>query len=232
MHPIADVRAGAPPETSEAHSAPHAAGPEDHENEPSNSAGMAVTVATAETDAALDELAGEIRQQVRRAEESARSARAAALAVGELLTRAKNKVAHGEWERWLDSNCSLAPRTARAYMMLSKRVPLLPDAERQRVAGLPLRQALAAITTGPTAPPREARVARSNRVDDMHRVRELARRLDRLGRDFCNSVTVDRFLSIREDMAKIIEVIDGRLAERNVSPPSNATIVAEVRDTS
>lgn len=55
----------------------------------------------------------------------------------------------------LSDNCSVKPRTARAYMRLAKRWPSLPTEERQRVADLPLREAIRAIAVPEEAPVRQ-----------------------------------------------------------------------------
>lgn len=101
----------------------------------------------------LDDLAARINEATSAAETSARAAVAHALAAGNLLLQAKAQVEHGDWEPWLLANCAVAPRTARAYMSLARRLPALPDPERQRVAEMPLREAVAAIRTTPEAPP-------------------------------------------------------------------------------
>lgn len=106
----------------------------------------------------LGELAERINMRVRAAEDRAKKAVEYAVEAGQLLNEAKTLVPHGEWKQWLAAHCTVAPRTARAYMMLAKRVPTLPDAERQRVADLPMREAIKAITTDPTAPPRQPSV--------------------------------------------------------------------------
>ena len=54
---------------------------------------------------------------------------------GELLLRAKIRVGHGGWLRWMRENISFSARTAQLYMQLAR---LVPDA--QRVAHLPLRR--------------------------------------------------------------------------------------------
>lgn len=78
----------------------------------------------------------------------------AAVRAGELLMQAKAAVPHGEWGQWLAEHCTIAPRTAQAYMRLAEALPTLPPQDAQRVADLPLREALNAITTAPTAPSR------------------------------------------------------------------------------
>ena len=88
-------------------------------------------------------LAQRIREEIAAARKAARSSIDHALRAGELLTEAKAGMAHGEWRPWLDENVQIADRTARAYMRLARRWPALPESERQRVADLPLRRAIA-----------------------------------------------------------------------------------------
>ena len=100
----------------------------------------------------LPSLAKQINEAVTDAENHARSAMEVALTAGALLTEAKKQVPHGEWENWLTEHCNLAGRTARAYMKLAKDFPSLPEPERQRVATLPVREAVKAIATDPAPP--------------------------------------------------------------------------------
>jgi hypothetical protein len=58
---------------------------------------------------------------------------------GKLLKEAKEKVAHGEWMKWLSKNCALSMRTARLYMQLADDPKMATDAN--LTAGLTLRQA-------------------------------------------------------------------------------------------
>ncbi len=104
----------------------------------------------------LDDLASQIRIASSEAMRHANEATEGALLAGKLLLEAKAQIEHGAWESWVTANCELAPRTARAYMQLAKTVPALEDSNRQRVAVLPLREALKAIATDPTAPPKPA----------------------------------------------------------------------------
>ena len=98
------------------------------------------------------ELGQRINDRVQMLEQHAKKATEYAFEVGQLLTKAKTQVQHGEWEAWLSDYCRLAPRTARAYMRLAKELPKLSDAKRQHVADLPIREALKAIATDPTPP--------------------------------------------------------------------------------
>lgn len=106
----------------------------------------------------LGELADSIHIKVEAANHHLKYSARFAIEAGQLLIEAKSLVQHGQWEQWLTDNCQVAPRTAQAYMRLAKHIPELPDAKAQRVADLPLREAIKAITTDPTAPPRRPRV--------------------------------------------------------------------------
>jgi hypothetical protein len=80
-------------------------------------------------------------QAAHRALEHARQA-------GDLLIEAKAVVPHGEWLPWLETNCpDVTERTAQAYMRVARRWPEL-EAKAQRVADLPIRQALALLADG------------------------------------------------------------------------------------
>ena len=102
----------------------------------------------------LDTLAILIKDAADHTVRSAANATEGALIVGKMLIQAKAQVKHGEWDTWVTENCSMAIRTASAYMRLAKSVPQLEDSNRQRVTDLPLREAMRAIATDPTAPPK------------------------------------------------------------------------------
>ena len=102
----------------------------------------------------LEELAIQIRTASSDAQRYAKKATEGALIAGRLLIEAKPQVPHGEWENWVTVNCDVAPRTARAYMQLSKNLDSFDSPKRQRVAVLPLREAMKAITTDPAPTPR------------------------------------------------------------------------------
>jgi hypothetical protein len=63
-------------------------------------------------------------------------------AAGRNLIQAKDQVRYGSWEDWVTEHTDVSPRTARNYMLLTRRLAKLDDEERQRVAVLPLRLAL------------------------------------------------------------------------------------------
>lgn len=136
------------------------------------------------------ELALRINMRVQMAESHAKKAVEYAFEIGQLLNEAKPQINHGEWEQWLAEHCHLAQRTARAYMKLAKAFPILPEAERQRVTDLPIREALKAISTDPTPlPPREPPARRVNSLEDRQRVKSV-------------------FLNARDQLTKAAKTID------------------------
>ena len=94
---------------------------------------------------ALDDLAKTINEEHEACRQAMRSAVDHAVRAGELLIEAKSGIAHGEWGEWIGTNCCFSDRTARAYMRLAKELPKLDDEKRQRVAEMPLREALTLI---------------------------------------------------------------------------------------
>lgn len=103
----------------------------------------------------LDKLAMRIKDTAQNTMRHATSATESALIVGKMLMEAKAQVKHGEWDGWVTAHCDMAIRTAQAYMRLAKTVPQFDASNTQRVALLPLRQAMRAIATDPTAPPKQ-----------------------------------------------------------------------------
>ena len=105
-------------------------------------------------DAPLLVLAAQITNAHEDACRAAQSAIAHARRAGNLLIEAKAGLEHGSWLSWLGEHCSAIPeRTAQAYMRVARDWPTL-EAKAQRVADLPLRDALALL-----AEPREAEPA-------------------------------------------------------------------------
>lgn len=110
---------------------------------------------TKTTDLGLTSLAERINDEHRLAEDAARSAVEHAVKAGELLIEAKGKVAHGEWGDWVKANCSFAERTTQVYMRVARELPKLNGSKAQRVADLPLREAVRALAE-PKEPEDEA----------------------------------------------------------------------------
>jgi hypothetical protein len=118
---------------------------------------------------ALPELAIQINAATAAAESSARSFVQLVRQAGELLMQAKTMIRHGEWEAWVTANCTIAPRTAQAYMRLHEKLSALPATEAQRVADLPLRDAMKAISTPAAAPKRLPSLVRPHSRTDAER---------------------------------------------------------------
>ena len=163
-------------------------------------------------------LPAQINAAVGEAEGHANMAVQAALKAGALLNHAKTLVPHGEWERWLTDNCAVAVRTAQAYMRLASKLPALPPAEAQRVADLPLREAIAAISTAPTAPPRSAgyRVERTEAERASKVIGGAGRTCLNLGREVqlnFRDIKVARIKSAREKLMAAVAELDRMLGE-------------------
>lgn len=160
----------------------------------------------------LSHLAALINEKTRKAEHAARSAVENAMAAGELLTRAKKEVPHGEWGQWIALNCEVSARTAQAYMALSRRMPMLSDAEAQRVADLPLREAVKAIGSSPTAPTpavRNRRVVINDReraATAMKKAADSIREGARLVK--CDLASADKIATMRRKLQSAIEMLD------------------------
>jgi hypothetical protein len=90
----------------------------------------------------LRRLADEANAAARAADETFRQSVLHAVRCGEALVKAKallrDAEGHGHWEQWLRTNFKHSVRTARLYMQLAE----LPEAKRQRVAEMPLRDVL------------------------------------------------------------------------------------------
>jgi hypothetical protein len=56
----------------------------------------------------------------RNTEERARQSIQAARQAGDLLIRIKSRIEHGDWEKWLRTQCRISPRTARDYMNIAE----------------------------------------------------------------------------------------------------------------
>lgn len=138
----------------------------------------------------IPSLAQAINEKVAEAENKARGAMQCALEAGALLVKAKEQVPHGQWEGWLADNCAVAPRTARSYMKLATAFPALPEAERQRVADLPLREAVKAIATDPTAPARPKPIGFIQNQGTRNRAEETLQKAARVAKDAAKFVRI------------------------------------------
>ena len=137
----------------------------------------------------LDTLAMLIKSAVTDTERAATNATEGALIVGRMLIEAKAQVKHGEWDNWILQNCNLATRTARAYMRLANTVPQLDDSKRQRVADLPLREAIKAIATDSTAPPKSTQTGiRASKKTDREKAVSIFGKAERALKDSSKSI--------------------------------------------
>ena len=167
----------------------------------------------------LADIAVKINAETNAAETHARSAMQHALAAGSLLVQAKALVAHGDWQRWVEANCTIAIRTASAYMRLATRIEALPDPERQRVADLAVRDAIRAISTSPETPPGARGYLECRRRDEMTltasafnagatALRYAARKLE-----LSNRLKAQRAKSLRAKLQAAIDAIAALVAE-------------------
>ena len=102
---------------------------------------MQSTVIQQKEQGTLTQLANQINDEHRQAEQAINAGLEHALRAGQLLLEAKGLCAHGEWTPWLEDNFAGSARTARAYMLVAERWPQI-EAKRQRVANLSFRDAL------------------------------------------------------------------------------------------
>jgi len=159
----------------------------------------------------LDDLAARINDATSAAERSARAAVAHALEAGSLLLQAKGQVAHGDWQQWIEANCDVAPRTAQAYMRLAKHWPTLPEEKRRSVADMPLREAITAIATSPTAPPSPPRL--KPQMGDITELRPVFKSagnaLNSIASDVgLRSIKSDRIKALRDKLQAALAALD------------------------
>ncbi|RVT48385.1 DUF3102 domain-containing protein [Rubrivivax albus] len=163
----------------------------------------------------LTALPAQINEAVRRADTHAKAAVHAAVHAGRLLLQAKSQVVHGEWEAWVTTHCDCAVRTAQAYMRLATKYGELPPSEAQRVAELPLRQAIQAIATPASAP--AAYRPTSERCYGAHHERrktlEIASRaLNAVLRDVgLKAIRRERLMSLQQRLSVALEEVQAML---------------------
>jgi hypothetical protein len=170
---------------------------------------------------ALRGLADKINIAVDEAENCAKSAVQHALVAGKLLIQAKGYTPHGQWETWLQASCRVAPRTAQAYMRLHTQMQVLPAPEAQRVADLPLREAIKAISTPATAPKRVTDAWLRTRRDTGQRfayaMRKCATGMRRVANDVEGNYAKRRQIeAAKKKLQAAIDQLDAYLAEAEV----------------
>jgi hypothetical protein len=94
---------------------------------------------------ALEGLATNIRAEHEACRAAAETATRHAIRCGQLLAQAKEGLVHGQWLPWLNGHCNVSERTAQAYMRLALKCGDMDDEKAQRVADLPIREALRAV---------------------------------------------------------------------------------------
>lgn len=174
----------------------------------------------------IHRLVGEVHHHGARAAEIA-------IKVGALLAEAKESVDHGQWETWLTTNTPLAPRTARAYMRLSVQAQQLDGPERQRVADLPVREAIKAMLTAPESPPRSPAVhdcRRSSRERMLHRYNSAMSKLrkplaQRIERGLFKSGEIDTY---RRQVQSLLDLLNE--IESDARAAGNGGFIGEVTD--
>jgi hypothetical protein len=95
-------------------------------------------------DAALMTLAAAIRERHQRAAEAFATGVTYAREAGRLLADARTRIPHGCWIQFVEETCGLSRSTAAGYLRIHERWAEL-EPHVQRVAHLPLRQALALL---------------------------------------------------------------------------------------
>ena len=93
----------------------------------------------------LDSLAVEIDREHEAVKAAFQTGIEHAIKAGELLIEAKKEIPHGNWEAWVQINCSVKKRMAQNYMKLAREVPKLDAAKAQALAHLGVEATLNAL---------------------------------------------------------------------------------------
>src|SRR5262245_5139507 len=104
-----------------------------------------MTMLPAIGDNSLADLAARIKAEHTAVADSLNESVKHAIAAGELLLEAKEKVKHGQWLPWLRDNCSLSKPTAQLYMRVAKNRAKAEAQMRNGVADLSLNEAAALL---------------------------------------------------------------------------------------
>lgn len=96
------------------------------------------------TSSSLLDLASQINQEHDACEQAYRSGLDHARRAGNLLNQVKSQLRHGQWLTWLAENCSLAERTAQAYMRVDREWAKLEESA--TIADLSFRDALTLLS--------------------------------------------------------------------------------------
>jgi len=131
------------------------------------------------------------------AQHAARSALDHALKAGELLIQAKQQCAYGEWLLWVNQNCQFAERTARLYMQLARRRECYSEPEWQRVADLPLREAVKCLGQEPSQT-----LAKEDAGED-ERIKRAQQQIHVLQLALKEAVTVEDYVAIINETEEV-----------------------------
>jgi len=112
----------------------------------------------------LPHLAEQIRDELRAGVEHAARA-------GAMLIEAKAHVRHGQWLCWLHENFGLSERSAQNFMRLSRKMAELPAERAQRVAELPLRDAIESFVESRN-PPANVKLSTDTRINQFRFLRD------------------------------------------------------------
>jgi DUF3102 family protein len=175
-----------------------------------------------------DEHVAEIRREHKAAHDAQREAVSHAIRCGELLLLAREDVPHGQWELWVQAKCKFSSRAARGYLRLAR----LDAANRQRVAEMSLRNALAEIASESARQQRlERQAARA-----AHREAEISAQRPAAGgvidvEIICESRATSATIGTAVDVEKIIDRATQALARwfDEVSPADRGRLAAALR---
>jgi hypothetical protein len=163
----------------------------------------------------------------------------AAVKCGELLLKAKEAVAHGDWSDWLGKNCpDIKPRTARTYMQLADpgNKEKLDDAKRSRGADLGVGAARAALAKPKTEEEKAQAKAKANATKAIKEaaIKEAIKAASASIEDQLRDLAPDEVLKALEDadwetekLAELADLLTARL--KKVEAPAAATTSADWR---
>jgi Protein of unknown function (DUF3102) len=130
----------------------------------------------------LDELAATIRTADQGVAQTATYIKELALAAGDALLKAKEKLEHGKWLPWIKEKCDLSERRAQRYMHLAENRAVL-EANPTCVSDLTLAQAERLIKESKRAAPGDASAEVSLQANEGQAAQAIAR-FARLARGF------------------------------------------------
>ena len=112
----------------------------------------------------MSNIAGAINAAHEAVETAKRQVAASARECGRLLAEAKETVAHGGWDAWVQEHCRFSMRTAQLYMRIYRETKD-DDAKAQRVADLSIREIARELAT-PRAPQQSEELSSKGEAED------------------------------------------------------------------